>query len=104
MLPRHLLGALWLRNVRHGQVDCKCPANAGGLQWKADARMTNQTVTLHSVPEAQVRLGGLGKTTLYDLVAKGELETVKIGRRTFIPSDSVQAFIDRRRVASDGAE
>jgi excisionase family DNA binding protein len=45
----------------------------------------------------QKLLGGLGRTTIYKLIAEGELATVHIGRRMFIPSDAIADFIRRRR-------
>ncbi len=36
------------------------------------------------VPMA-VRLTGIGRSTLYELIKSGEIETVKIGRSTLIP-------------------
>lgn len=59
--------------------------------------MKTQAVVLHPVPEAQEKLGGIGRTTLYQLVAAGELPTIHIGRRMFIPSDAIADFIARRR-------
>ncbi len=56
--------------------------------------------TLNSIPESLVRLK-IGRTTLYDLIARGELETVKIGRRRLIPEASICAYIERLR--SQGA-
>ncbi len=32
-----------------------------------------------------VKLTGIGRSTLYELINSGEIETVKIGRSTFIP-------------------
>ncbi len=32
-----------------------------------------------------VRLTGIGRSTLYELIKSGEIETVKIGRSTLIP-------------------
>ena len=49
-----------------------------------------------TVAEA-LRLTGLGQTKLYELIGSGDLETVKIGRRTLIPMDSLRALIERRR-------
>lgn len=34
---------------------------------------------------AAVRLIGIPRSTLYELIKSGEIETVKIGRSTFIP-------------------
>lgn len=65
--------------------------------------MTTSAVELHPVPEAQGKLGGIGRTMLYRLIADGELATVHIGRRTFIASDEIEAFIERRRAAESSA-
>jgi excisionase family DNA binding protein len=32
-----------------------------------------------------VKLTGIGRSTLYELINSGEIETVKVGRSTFIP-------------------
>lgn len=40
---------------------------------------------------------GIGKTKIYDLIADGELETVKVGRRTLIVQASIDAFFERIR-------
>jgi excisionase family DNA binding protein len=36
---------------------------------------------------------GIGTTKLYELINSGQLETVKIGRRTLIKTDSIRALI-----------
>jgi excisionase family DNA binding protein len=43
------------------------------------------------------RLLSVGRTTVYELVAAGDLETVHIGRSMRIPADSVHAFVELRR-------
>lgn len=40
---------------------------------------------------------GVGRSKGYELLAAGELESVKIGRATRIPTDSLRAFVDRLR-------
>jgi len=40
---------------------------------------------------------GIGKTKLYELIAEGELETIRIGRRTLIMQASIDALIQRLR-------
>jgi excisionase family DNA binding protein len=45
--------------------------------------------------ESQAQLGGIGRTTLYDLIATGQLKPVKIGRRTFIPQTELDAYVKR---------
>ena len=36
---------------------------------------------------------GLGRTTLYEAIGRGELIAVKAGGRTLIPAESLRAFI-----------
>ncbi len=45
-----------------------------------------------SVAEA-VRMIGLGRTTLYAVIAAGKLKTRKCGRRTLIETESLRQFI-----------
>jgi excisionase family DNA binding protein len=40
-----------------------------------------------------VRLTGIGRSTLYELIASGQIETVKIGRSTFIPYGCLKRLI-----------
>jgi excisionase family DNA binding protein len=46
-----------------------------------------------SVGEA-VRMFGIGRTKLYELIRRGDIEAVKLGRRTLIRAASARAFID----------
>jgi hypothetical protein len=45
--------------------------------------------------DAMHLLGGIGRTMFYELVAAGEIEQVKIGRRSFITAKSIAAYVDR---------
>ena len=56
---------------------------------------TEVTPRLTSIPGARAALGGIGHTTLYDLINKGELQKVNLGRRSFIVTESLDALIDR---------
>jgi helix-turn-helix protein len=48
------------------------------------------------IPEARQHwLGGIGHTTIYDLIKRGEIVKVRIGRRSFVTSDSLAAYVDR---------
>lgn len=40
----------------------------------------------------------IGKTKLYELIAEGELEAVRIGRRTLVIQSSIDALILRLRL------
>ena len=42
-----------------------------------------------------VKLTGIPRTTLYELIKSGAIETVKIGRSTFIPYRSIKRLVDR---------
>ena len=45
---------------------------------------------------------GIGRTKAYELLAQGEIEAVRIGRRTLITVRSVEALIERSgRVRSE---
>lgn len=51
---------------------------------------------LYPVDEAASRLG-IQRTSLYALLKEGELERVKIGRRTLITAESLTGFIKKLR-------
>jgi excisionase family DNA binding protein len=46
------------------------------------------------IPEA-MRLIGIGRSKLYELIASGDVEVVKIGRCTLIPTASLHDLIER---------
>lgn len=46
------------------------------------------------VPVA-VKLTGISRSTLYELIGAGEIATVKVGRSTFIRYDSLKQLFDR---------
>ena len=48
------------------------------------------------IPEA-IRLTGIGRSKLYDLIASGDLEAVKIGTCTLIPMASLHSLIARSK-------
>ncbi len=50
---------------------------------------------LLTVAEAAVVLA-IGRTTLYELIATGQLATVHIGRAVRIPRAELEAFVARR--------
>lgn len=51
------------------------------------------------VPEA-CRLTGIGRSKLYELIATGEIEIVKVGTITLVPVAALTAFIKQRRTGS----
>jgi len=59
---------------------------------------------LVSIPEARQLLGGIGHTTVYELIKRSEIVKVNIGRRGFITSESLEAYMDRLSAASVGGD
>lgn len=51
---------------------------------------------LYSVDEA-AELLGIGRTFMFHLVATGEIDSFKIGKRRKIPRDALDTYIDRLR-------
>lgn len=44
-----------------------------------------------------VQASGIGRTTLFALIKSGELESVKIGRRRYIPVEALRDYLNRLR-------
>lgn len=44
-----------------------------------------------------VRLTGIGRSKLYELIASGDIETIKVGSCTLIPMASLHGLIERAR-------
>jgi hypothetical protein len=47
------------------------------------------------IPGACSELGGVSRTTIYELVKNGDLVKVNIGRRGFITGKSLAAYVNR---------
>jgi hypothetical protein len=47
------------------------------------------------IPAACAKLGNVSRTTVYALVNQNELVKVNIGRRGFITTESLVAYVDR---------
>ena len=50
------------------------------------------------IPDA-VRMTGIGRSKLYELIAAGDLETIKIGRCTLVTLDALKALLANARGA-----
>ena len=50
---------------------------------------------LTPIPDACAVLGKVSRTTVYELANRGELVKVNIGRRGFITTESLVAYVDR---------
>jgi len=58
---------------------------------------------LISVPEAAALLG-LGRSTVYELVAAGKIRTVRIGRARRVPLNAVDEFVAALELAEERAD
>ena len=68
-----------------------------------DNKHETQTVS-NSQPEpltvripAAIRMTGIGRSKLYELIQSGDIEIVKIGSATLIPVESLRQLINRYR-------
>lgn len=46
-------------------------------------------------PNARRELGGIGRTKFYELLANGELRSVKVGRRRLVPANAIVEYVQR---------
>jgi excisionase family DNA binding protein len=59
-------------------------------------RVTEQI--LLTIPEAAERLR-IGRSTAYELIAAGRLETVHIGRACRVPAEALEHFVETLRLS-----
>jgi hypothetical protein len=62
--------------------------------------MDTEQDLLIPIPRSCARLGGVSRTTLYELVNQGHLVKVNIGRRGFITAKSLAEYVDRLSAAA----
>ncbi len=55
---------------------------------------SNERPLLLRVPEAASLLG-IGRSKLYELIAQGEIKTVRIGRSVRVPTQSLYSYAER---------
>ncbi len=58
-----------------------------------DPAASDATRSAYTVEGAGRCLGGIGRTTVYGLIAAGKLEAVKLGSRTLITAASIDALL-----------
>ena len=55
--------------------------------------LTSAPPLAHTIPDA-VRISGIGRSKLYELIRSGALDARKLGGRTLIPAKALRALID----------
>lgn len=55
--------------------------------------MAGENRMLVSIPDTCAELGGVSRTTVYDLVNRGLLKKVNIGTRGFVTGESLAAYV-----------
>ena len=71
------------------------PEERGRIAAEARAELETLPIDPISVRIATaVKLTGIGRSTIYELIGSGQIETVKIGRSTFIPYRCLKRLID----------
>jgi excisionase family DNA binding protein len=69
-------------------------ASTGGLAREGDLQNRDEQLLLR-IPEAAARLG-LGRSTIYELIAAGELPAIKIGRAVRVPASRLTAWVEQQ--------
>jgi excisionase family DNA binding protein len=61
------------------------------------AILNNQPEPLTVRIPAAIKMTGIGRSKLYELIQSGDIEIVKIGSATLIPVESLRELINRNR-------
>jgi excisionase family DNA binding protein len=63
---------------------------------RTDAEVSSRAPDrLLAIPEAAARMS-IGRTLLYDLIGRGEVRTLRAGRRVLVPESAVAAWIEEK--------
>lgn len=65
--------------------------------------VVEQDRLLVRIPEAAERLG-LSRSTVYELIAAGELRIIRYGRAVRVPVGELAAWVERQARAGDDAQ
>ena len=84
-----------IRRTSNGKADNSQLGLPFGAFLSADKPQVMEPITVR-ILEA-VRLTGIGRSKLYELIASGDIETVKIGSCPLIPMASLHGLIERAR-------
>ena len=87
-----------LEDFLDGDTSFTCPQTAGEVQSTKDELNPFPPLSpiCARVPQA-VRLAGISRSRLYQLLKSGDIEHVKVGSSTLILVESLYKFIDIRR-------
>jgi excisionase family DNA binding protein len=69
---------------------------------EAEMEIQNDALLLR-IPEAAQRLG-LGRSTIYELIASGDLPAVRIGRAVRVPASRLAAWVERQAQEAEGLQ
>lgn len=69
-----------------------------------DATTSNVERLAYPIPESCVMLGGISRSSFFELVKNGELKTIKIAGRTLVPRSELERLtridtVDREAAA-----
>lgn len=84
-----------IRRISNSKVDSSQLGRPFGVAPPAGKPQVIEPISVR-VLEA-VRLTGIGRSKLYELIASGDIETVKIGSCTLIPMASLRGLIERAK-------
>ena len=60
--------------------------------------MTHEKPLLVSIEVCRHLLGGLARSTIYELIKKGDLKRVRIAGRSLISMQSIESLLERKGV------
>jgi len=72
-------------------------AEENAIERRFKAKRSSREVRLYSMRQVQQALG-VGRTTAYALVAKGQLPSIRIGRALRVSELDLKEFVERNRV------
>ncbi len=71
---------------------------------KSESKFNEDSLRILLTPEEVAKRLSVGRTTVYELIGSGQLESVTIGRSRRIPTDALHEFVNRMRqgLTTDG--
>lgn len=61
--------------------------------------MSSTSALAYSIPDAAARIG-ISRSSLYVLIARGEIPVAKIGNRTLVLDDDLRSYLGRHRIVA----